>query len=187
VFPLDPIEELQEEDITVWPKEQAVEHIIDQYGELIKRLIFTYVKNRTQTDDIFQEFLITVYKKIDSYRGDAKLKSWLCRIAINKCKDYIKSPLYRLILLKDHIQDNKVIKSAEQLTIEVEEKQIIIQAIFDLPIKYREILVLRYYQSLSIKEISEWLSINESTVKTRIARGKKKLEAKLGGESFVRI
>jgi RNA polymerase sigma factor (sigma-70 family) len=177
----------QEQDITLWKKEEAIEYVIDHYGEMIKRLIFTYVKKHAQTDDIFQEFLITVYKKLDSFRGEAKLKSWLCRIAINKCKDYLKSPLHRLILLKDQLQEIEFEKSAEQLSIEEEENQLIVQAIFDLPLKYREIFVLRYYQSLSIKEIGELLDINESTIKTRIARGKQRLEAKLGGESYVRI
>ncbi|MBB6454883.1 RNA polymerase sigma-70 factor (ECF subfamily) [Salirhabdus euzebyi] len=184
---MDPLDSLGEENIKQWPKEAAIEYVIDHYGEIVKRIIFTYLKNHAQTDDIFQEFLITVYQKLDTFKGEAKLKSWLCRIAINKCKDYLRSPLHRLILLKDQIQVSNSEKSAEQISIEEENRQHIVNAIFQLPIKYREIFVLRYYQSLSIQEISEWLEMNESTVKTRLARGKKKLETRLGGEGFADI
>src|SRR5690606_35855038 len=157
-------------DVLETPRELAMEYIIDVHGEAIKRLIFTYIKNYAQTDDIFQEFLINVYKKLDSYRGDAKLHTWLCSIAINKCKDYLKSPLHRLFLLKGDIQTTEKSKSPEQLSIEEEERERVVRAVFELPVKYREIFVLRYYQELSIKEVSEVLSINESTIKTRIAR-----------------
>ncbi|MRG87394.1 sigma-70 family RNA polymerase sigma factor [Salinibacillus xinjiangensis] len=174
-------------DIALWPRERAIEYVIDNYGETVKRIIFTYVKNYVATDDLFQDFLITVYRRLDSFQGESKLKTWLCRIAINKCKDHLKSPVNRIIYLREHIHDTGHSKSPEQLSIKDEERQQLINAIFSLSIKYREVLVLRYYQSLSIKEISELLHLNESTVKTRIARGKGKLRSKLGGVQFDEI
>lgn len=166
-------------------KEDIILFIIDEYGEQIKRLIFTYTKNYAQTDDLFQEFLIKVYQRIDQFNGKSGLKTWLYRIAINKCKDYLRSPIHRFFSLNEkatvviHASD-----SAENLALERERSQKLVHAILDLPIKYREIFVLRYYQDFNSKQISEALGLSESTVRTRIMRGKEKLKAKIGGDYF---
>ncbi|MBX0358450.1 sigma-70 family RNA polymerase sigma factor [Halobacillus sp. Nhm2S1] len=158
-------------------------YIIDQYGEEIKRLIFTYVKNYATTDDIFQEFLIKVYKNISGFKREAKLRSWLYRIAINTCKDYLRSPINRIFSLNDAIFSEKE-KSAEDMVILKENNVQLAKAVLSLPIKYREIFVLRFYQSFSLQQISEALNMKESTVKTRISRGKSKLRQKLGGDIY---
>jgi RNA polymerase sigma factor (sigma-70 family) len=142
------------------------------------------VKNYSQTDDIFQEFLIAVYKSLDMFKGEAKLSTWLIRIAINKCKDYLKSPFHRMIRWKNDMHQKDFSQSPEELSLEKEKRQHLIQTILSLPVKYREIFVLRYYQEMTIKEISEILNVNESTVRTRLARGKEKLQARLGGEAL---
>ncbi|UFT99054.1 sigma-70 family RNA polymerase sigma factor [Radiobacillus kanasensis] len=167
-------------------KEEIIQYIISNYGEGIKRLIFSYVKNYSVTDDLFQEFLIKTYKSLDSFKNSEKaFKAWLYRIAINKCKDYLKSPLHRFHLLTEqwNVISSKS-KTSEELLVEEERKQQVAHSILSLPVKYREILVLRYYRDLSIKEISESLKLNESTVKTRIQRAKEKLRTKLGGKNL---
>jgi RNA polymerase sigma factor (sigma-70 family) len=163
-------------------RDEMVKYVFDHFGEEIKRLIFTYVKNFSQTDDVFQEFLITVYQKFDSFKGESQLKTWLYRIAINKCKDYLRSPIHRLQFATNKIMDATYNKSPEQHVVLEESEKEIIEAVLSLPIKYREIFILRFYKSLSIKEISELIGVNESTVKTRLSRGKSKLEKLLGGD-----
>ncbi|WLR46483.1 sigma-70 family RNA polymerase sigma factor [Halobacillus litoralis] len=171
----------KDEDILNESIEEVMNYIIDEYGEEIKRLIFTYVKDYASTDDMFQEFLIKVYKKISSFKREAKLRSWLYRIAINTCKDYLRSPINRLLALNDTLFSEKE-KSAEEMVILKENNVRLAEVVLSLPIKYREILVLRFYQSFSIQQISEALNMKESTVKTRISRGKSKLRQKLGGD-----
>ncbi|MGP4107606.1 sigma-70 family RNA polymerase sigma factor [Virgibacillus sp. L01] len=168
-------------DIIEKSREEIIYYIIDFYGEEIKRLIFTYVKNHAQTDDIFQEFLIKTYKKLSGFNSNSALKTWLYRIAINTCKDYLRSPIHRFLQYNESMKSIKKQKSAEQISLEKERQQTIIQTILSLPIKYREVITLMYYKHLSIKEISQSLGINESTVKTRIMRGKRKLRTKLEG------
>ncbi|MRH41498.1 sigma-70 family RNA polymerase sigma factor [Aquibacillus halophilus] len=163
-------------------KDEIIDYVIDQYGEQIKRVIFTYVKSYTQTDDLFQEFLINVYQRLEQFEANSSLKTWLYRIAINKCKDYLRSPIHRLFKYNEEVKSIHVAKSAEQLAMENEQEMIIVEAILSLPTKYREIFVLRFYQSFSVRQVSDALRINESTLKTRIMRGKKKLQQKLGGE-----
>ncbi|GAA0489630.1 sigma-70 family RNA polymerase sigma factor [Salinibacillus aidingensis] len=170
-------------EITFETKEDFMELIFNHYGENIKALIYTYVKNDAQTDDIFQEFLISVYKNIDGFQHKSKLKTWLYRIAINKCKDYLRSPIHRLFTsFDDQTPAEKINETPEKQLLNREAETNLVEAILSLPVKYREIFVLRYYQSYHLKEISEFLDINESTVKTRFMRGKKKLKSKLGGD-----
>lgn len=172
----------KENEILERSNEDIVDYIIEEYGEEIKRVIFTYVKNYAQTDDIFQEFLIKVYTNMDQFKKESKLKTWLYRIAINKCKDYLRSPIHRFLLSNNPIEFLKAEQTTEQQVVKDEEQRAIVNAILSLPIMYREVFVLKFYQSLSIKQISETLQIKESTVKTRIMRGKKKLQQKLGGD-----
>lgn len=165
-------------------KEDIVRYVFMHFGEEIKRLIFTYVKSFSQTDDIFQEFLITVYQKIDSFKEESSFKTWLYRIAINKSKDYLRSPIYRLQYSTGKNLEDIYANSPEKQVLLKELEKEVIEAVLSLPIKYREIFILRYYQSLSIKEISESIGVNESTVKTRLSRGKVRLEKVLGGDYF---
>ncbi|MFD2044167.1 sigma-70 family RNA polymerase sigma factor [Ornithinibacillus salinisoli] len=177
-------QEIGDQEILSHSREEAISHIIDIYGESIKRLIFTYVKNYAQADDLFQEFLIKVYQNLDQFNRNSSLKTWLYRIAINKCKDYLRSPLNRLFPLHEYTKGSTMVKSAEDITLENEQQQAIVHSILALPIKYREIFVLRYYQDFTIKQVSDALGVQESTVKTRIMRGKKKLQLKLDGDYF---
>lgn len=172
------------EHILTRSREEVIIFIIDEYGEQIKRLIFTYVKNYAQTDDLFQEFLMTVYSSIDQFKGKSSFLTWLYRIAINKCKDYLRSPIHRFFPIKDDIALSRSVDSTEQIVLEKERYEHIVRCMLSLPIKYREIIVLRFHHGFSIKEISEALNIGESTVKTRIMRGKEKLQKKLGGDFF---
>nr|WP_231620668.1 sigma factor [Fictibacillus sp. 7GRE50] len=58
------------------------------YGEEIKRLVYTFVKNWQQAEDITQDVYIALYTKLDTFRGESTLKSWIYTIAINKSKDF---------------------------------------------------------------------------------------------------
>ena len=162
--------------------EGAIEWVMEEYGESLKRFIFTYTKNRAQTDDIFQEVLLTVYRKIHTYQGKSSFKNWLYQVTANKCKDYLRSPFHRLITWKEQLKEKPNPKTPEHSLLQDEQKQIVIEAIMNLPIKYREVLILQYYKEFSIQEISDLVKVNPSTIKTRIMRAKEKLKLELKGE-----
>lgn len=164
--------------LTESSREETIEWIMEQFGESMKRFIFTYVKSKTQMDDIFQEVMIKVYKKIDTIQDPDKLKNWLYKITANTCKDYLRSPIHRLLVWKDDIE-KKSMDTPEQRAILDEQKKMVIRTILDLPVKYREVLILQYYQEFSIQEISDLLNVNPSTVRTRILRAKEKLKVML--------
>ena len=82
-------------------KEELLHFLIEEYGQSVKRLAFTYVKDWSTADDIAQEVFIKCYQSIDNFRGVSAYKTWIYRITINNCKDMLKSKWYRNIFPKD--------------------------------------------------------------------------------------
>ncbi|MCA1029811.1 sigma-70 family RNA polymerase sigma factor [Bacillus timonensis] len=165
--------------LTYTTKDVALEKIMTMYGEEIKRLIFTYTKNWAQTDDLTQDVFVSLYMKLDSFQGRSSLKSWIYSIAINKCKDYLKSWNYRQVKMADTILT--VIKAKENspdIQMELNDSNHeLMKSVLCLPLKYREVIILFYYKEMSIEEISSLLKENQSTVKTRLKRAREKLKS----------
>ncbi|WP_284140280.1 MULTISPECIES: sigma-70 family RNA polymerase sigma factor [unclassified Virgibacillus] len=171
---------------------EAIEVIMNTYGDEIKRLIFTYLKNGADTDDVTQEVFVTVYQKLHMFQGKSTLRSWIYAIAINKCKDYLRSWHYRNQRLKEKLSivgeesRTKNMETPEQVTIQQDEQSKLFEQVMDLPVKYREVIILFYFKELATKEISQILELNDATVRTRLNRGREKLKALLSmnrGES----
>ncbi|WP_053075107.1 sigma-70 family RNA polymerase sigma factor [Ornithinibacillus californiensis] len=159
----------------------AIETIMDTYGDEIKRLVFAYVKNSADTDDVTQEVFVTIYQKLNTFQGNSSLKSWIYSIAINKCKDYLRSwhsrnkRLREKLITSSHTMKQEEI-TPEELALEKDHSSELLKTVMDLPIKYREVIILFYFKDLSTKEISQVLDMNEATVRTRLNRGRDKLK-----------
>ncbi|WP_416147143.1 sigma-70 family RNA polymerase sigma factor [Salipaludibacillus sp. HK11] len=168
-------------------KEDWIGMIFDKYGDQLLRLCFNYVKDWGKAEDLVQDVLIQCYIKIDEFRGDASLKNWIYRIAINRCKDVLKSYSFRRVFLHNFQSIRMTSKEyiPEDTILQKEENEILVKQIFRLPIKYREVILLYYYEELRISEIANILSINESTVKTRLRRSKQKLKKGLEREGNI--
>jgi RNA polymerase sigma-70 factor, ECF subfamily len=169
--------------------DKALELIMDDFGEEIKRFIYTYTKNTTQAEDLTQEVFVNVYLKLNSYNGNSSLKTWLYSIAINKCKDYFKSWHYRKVQFMDTFTEsnNTYFQSPEEIVALQAESVELVEKVLVLPIKYREILLLFYYREFSIQEIMQILNINENTAKSRLHRGRQKLKDIFIKQNEVRI
>ncbi|MBL2480401.1 sigma-70 family RNA polymerase sigma factor, partial [Klebsiella pneumoniae] len=101
--------------------------------------------------------------------GNSNLKTWLWRIAINHCKDYLKSWYNKKVIVTEdgftYMESQK--ESVEQIVIQNAEDSRLASAVMSLPIKYREVIYLFYYEELSIKEIATVIEVKENTIKTR--------------------
>lgn len=161
-----------------------LEEFIRTHGEELLRLSYTYVKNKELAEDIVQDVLLKAYEQQEQFRGDASYRTYLYRMTINRSYDYLRSWSYKNTILTNKIQQIfQGTKSAEEQVIEQNENRFLGNAVFALPIKYREIIILYYYKELKIDEIAHLLSISDNTVKTRLRRGREKLRDQLkGGE-----
>ena len=151
---------------------EEFDEIVREYVNDIRKIVYTYVKNHHTMEDITQEVFWSAYRNLGQFRGDSAIKTWLIKIAINKAKDYLKSWHYRVIKITNLIKEDSVSRETEQVVIDNDRDQELAKVIMDLPIKYREVIILYYYEELDTNEISNILNINLNTVKTRLNRGR---------------
>ncbi|MDI2588592.1 sigma-70 family RNA polymerase sigma factor [Psychrobacillus sp. NEAU-3TGS] len=162
-------------------REQIIDQLMREYSDDILHLVYTYVKNRTIAEDLAQEIFIKCFEKLNQFNQQSTIKTWLYRIASNHCKDYLKSWHYRKIMLNNKIFDHipSKLKQVEEEVIKHSEENSLTNAVMNLPIKYREVVFLHYYEELSLKEISKITSVNINTLKTRLKRAKELLKDKM--------
>jgi RNA polymerase sigma-70 factor, ECF subfamily len=162
-------------------REQIIDQLMREYSDDILHLVYTYVKNRTIAEDLAQEIFIECYEKLNQFNQQSTIKTWLYRIASNHCKDYLRSWHYRKITLSNKVFDHIPSKSkqVEEEVIKHSEENSLTNAVMNLPLKYREVVFLHYYEELSLKEISKITSVNINTLKTRLKRAKELLKDKM--------
>lgn len=162
-------------------KDLLLEKLMMEYGNELVRLAFTYVKDREIAKDMVQNTFIKCYKNLDAFRFDAHIKTWLYRITINECKDYLKSWNYKMVQVRSFINETakSILPSTEKIVIDKYKSTEMKENIFSLPKVYREVVYLYYYDSLKTEEIAKVLNVPNNTVKTRLRRGKQRLELML--------
>lgn len=177
----------QEQTIMNLDREHAIEVIMNLYGNEIKRYVFTFMKNHADTDDVTQEVFVTVYQKLHTFQGRSSLKSWIYSIATNKCKDHLRSWQVRNRNLKEKLKKNlsknqENILSLEDKVVKNSESKELLQQILQLPIKYREVIILYYFYDFSTVEMSKILQTKDATIRTRLRRGRDQLRSMLRSE-----
>lgn len=118
--------------------------------------------------DAIQETILTVWEKIDTLQKNRYFKTWMIRILINKCKDILRSGR-RMICVEE------LPEQAAKDTVEAEANLEWKEALWGLDEKYRLIVVLFYAEGLRTAEIGKLLQLPDSTVRTRLARGREQL------------
>lgn len=159
-------------------KEKAIVDLMARYGTAVLHLAYSYVRNRQTAEDLAQEIFFKCYQKYDTFQGNSQIQTWLFRVASNHCKDYIKSWHYKKVSVSNYLSsflaghnDNP-----ETVMIKNTENQELTGALFRLPLKYREVIFLFYFQECSLKEIAEICNLNLNTVKSRLSRAKSLLK-----------
>jgi RNA polymerase sigma-70 factor (ECF subfamily) len=166
----------------------------EKYAEIIERYqgklfvyIFRLVGNREEAEDLLQDVFIKTYRNLNSFDVERKFSSWIYRIAHNEAVNYIKRkslkrfiPWESVTSIKDKLESSSSSEEgADERWLRKETSQEVEKAILKLPLKYRQVLTLRYYSDNSYEEISEILGRPVNTVGTLINRAKKKLAEEL--------
>lgn len=177
------VDELTVEAFEIEDKELLIDEIMNKYGQEVLQLVYSYVNNKEVAEDLTQDIFVKCYKSLHTYKGNSNLKTWLWRIAINHCKDYLKSWYNKKIIVTEddftYMESQK--ESVEQTVIQNAEDRELASAVMNLPIKYREVIYLFYYEELSIKEIAIVIDVKENTIKTRLKKAKELLKKGLEG------
>jgi len=175
------VEELTYSMVTTANPEELIDELMRTYGQEIQQLVYAYVHNETIAEDLTQEIFVKCYKSLGSFKGKSSIKTWLWRIAINHSKDYLKSWYNQRVKVEDDfsyiVEEQR--DSIEQKIIQEDDDAELAYAVMQLPIKYREVIYLYYYEECSIKEIAKVLDVNQNTIKTRLRKGKTLLKKML--------
>ena len=164
--------------------ETIIDELMTEYGQDILHLVIQYVHNRSVAEDLTQEIFVKCYKALPTFHFNSSMKTWLWRIAINHTKDYLKSWYAKNVEAteEDVFAQVKSDNCVEQQVLQQLEDDELVRAVFALPIKYREVIYLCYYEEQSMKEMADILQLNESTVKTRLRKAKQLLKKRLERE-----
>jgi RNA polymerase sigma-70 factor (ECF subfamily) len=166
--------------------EQAFAEIVRQYGDKVFSLVYRMLGNRQEAEDVAQDVFITVFKTIDSFRGEAKFSTWLLRIAANHAKNRIKHLARRPTegADPDDVSQVKVsndrpgppvqsrIESPDKLLEAMEIERLMQEEIAKLPEDQRLLVALRDVEQLSYQEIEEITGLPEGTIKSRLHRAR---------------
>lgn len=145
---------------------QRATALLDQYGEHILRLAYSYLHNQSDAEDILQDTLIQYLRTAPVLESPAHEKAWLLRVAGNLSKNLLRAQGYRQA---DQLEETLVAQEREDLSY-------VWDAVKALPVPYRETIHLFYYEGYSTAQIAQILDQKESTVRSRLKRGREKLK-----------
>ncbi len=165
-----------------------IETLIRQYGNDVLRTAYMYVKDMHMAEDIFQDVFIKVNQKISTFEGNSSVKTWIIRITINTCKDYLKSAYSRRVVPMMEYQEDAIISESDYDEVEKQDtKELIKKAVLSLPSKYKDLVLCVYFQEMSLTEAAKVLNIAEGTAKSRLSRARQKLKLILEGRVSVEL
>lgn len=142
-----------------------------RHKDMVYRIAYTYVKNEEDAKDILQEVFLKFYNsKKMRFAGEEHQKHWLIRVTINRAKDYVTSAWF---------SRRSEISSEDIVSPLCHENMTIIDEVRSLPVKYKAVIYLHYYEDYTYEEIAEILKLRLSAVKMRAKRGREMLKLEL--------
>lgn len=142
-------------------------YLLDEYGNAILRLAYSYMHNMTDAEDMLQETLIKYIQNAPVFENQRHEKAWLFKVASNLCKNRIA---YNKLRDTDELDETLVAEKREDLSF-------VWEAVKSLPTHYREAIHLFYHEGYSTAEISKILDRKENSVRSDLKRGREKLKS----------
>lgn len=169
--------------------ERALADLSDAYSSKIYQLAFRYLRNKEDAEEITQDVLFKVYRKVDAFRGDAQLSSWIYRITFNAAMSRLRTARYQRAQAEDRraaaVQEEDGLNAqprtpdvadwsdlADERVLRTQLRQRVFRAILALPAIYRAPVMLRDIQGMSTEEASAVLKVKDQTLKSRLHRGR---------------
>src|SRR5262245_50932568 len=167
--------------------EQAMVELADTYSAKIYQLAFRYLRNKEDAEEVTQDVLFKVYRKVGAFRGDAALSSWIYRITFNAAMSRLRTARYQRTQEEERQLANTDSEGnmstarpdvadwsdmADERMLRSQLRQRVFRAILALPAIYRAPVMLRDIQGMSTEEASAMLRVKDQTLKSRLHRGR---------------
>lgn len=143
---------------------EQIDAVVEAYADMILRIAYQNLKNKADAEDVMQEVLLRFMKE-EEFVDEGHLKAWLIRVTINLCKDTNKSAWNR-----------KTEGFAQRNEPSHKDESQVLGELWDLPIPYRNVVYLYYYEEFTVPEIAKILKRKENTVSSWLTRARKKLK-----------
>lgn len=149
------------------------ELLVEKHADTVTRICYVNLGSRADAEDAWQNVFLKLFKSKKIWqKPDDEIHKWLVTVSLNECRD-IKRKLFH----RNHYDINELDVSYSE-----DFDKDLICAVRNLPTKYLQVIQLYYFEGYSIKEISQILSVNENTVKSRLKRGRELLKGELENE-----
>lgn len=172
----------------------SIEYLVEKYSKLVYKICYDMLKNSLDAEDTTQEVYMRLYANRERYQDltENELKNIICKIALNRCKDILKSKAKKLermttgeiISLENYESDHKI----EEEIVKKEQSLYIQKIINELKEPYATILYDYYIKEMSLDELSDRMGVVKTTLKMQLYRGKKllkeKLKVEVGGDNL---
>ena len=145
---------------------------VERYQDTVYRVALHVLASPQDADDAVQEVFLRLYTTEKAFQSEEHLRRWLLRVTVNYCRDVLRSPWRKRRTSLDELPPQPVFQKPEQ--------EALYQTVMTLPEHYRIVLVLFYYEELSVREIGALLGLETSAVTTRLSRARAKLKEQLG-------
>ncbi|MGN7116888.1 sigma-70 family RNA polymerase sigma factor [Lysinibacillus odysseyi] len=143
---------------------------VEQYTTYLLKMSYLYVKDRQLAEDIVQEVFVKLYQKYGEEVPLENPKGYLVQMTVNRCRDYFRSWHYR------KVQIVAFFANTEEADAPPSENTDIAEHVLKLPFKYREVVILHYFDEQGTAQISSILNIPVGTVKTRLQKARRLLK-----------
>ena len=150
-----------------------LERLMEQYGSSLLRMCALYLKDADLAQDAVQETFIRAYRHIEDYRGESSERTWLMAIAINVSRDMLRTAWFRH---QSRIDPDSLPERPADF---VFPDNTVLTEVMRLPAKYREVILLRYYEGLKLKEVASALQLSDGKVRSRLNKANNILRDRL--------
>ena len=153
--------------------EEEANRAVDLYGDTVRRICMIHLKNRADTEDIFQNVFLKYVLRTAPFDSPEHEKAWIIRVTSNACRDLLKS-----FFRSRAVSLDTLIEKPQEMP---EDHSDILEACLALPEKYKDPIYLHYYEGYTAEEIGQILGKNTNTVYTLLTRARKMLKTRLEG------
>ena len=156
-----------------------VERLYLSYSDTVFRIGVLYMGNEQEAHDIVQDVFLKLLSHPRRFEDEEHEKAWILRVAINRCKDQLKSHWKKKRISWNEYQERIAFSAEDTRREHWEEQQIIMDAVMKLPDIYKEVVLLHYYEGYKAEEIAGIMHRNPSTVRSRLQKARELLKESL--------
>ena len=153
---------------------EAVIEALNKHADMVRSICFLHLRNYSDVEDVFQDVFLKLLQSKTVFNDEEHTKAWLCKVAINQCKDVCKS----------FSRKNVCSIEGMELPFEDQKENGIMSAVLSLPQKYKDVIYLYYYEEYTVPQMAKLLNKKENSIYSNLFRARELLKRKLGGSDY---